>query len=70
MKMDPTSHGLDFTSAKKWLCTKGFIKDGAKMKQTKLNLVTVDRDSSFPSSMQVSNIGLYIYTHEHVGIHI
>ena len=47
--------GLQLLS-KEYLFAKGYIKDRTRIKQPKLNLVTVGRDSSFPSKM--SNMAL------------
>jgi len=37
------------SSVRELLFAKGYIKDRTKIKQPELNLVTVGRDSSFPS---------------------
>jgi len=42
---------VGFSSVKRITLRKGYIKDRTRIKQPKLNLVTVGRDSSFPSNV-------------------
>ena len=47
--MKPLQDTMDgFSSVRELLFAKGYIKDRTRIKQPKLNLVTVGRDSSFP----------------------
>ena len=65
MSPEPVQDSMvGFSSVRELLFAKGYIKDRTRIKQPKLNLVTVGRDSSFPLFLR-----LYYYIWNDIYLH-